>query len=40
MLINILAKTAQIIDIEVPLTHNIKKTEIENKESTKSSLFN
>ena len=29
MLINILAKTAQIIEIGVPLTHNIKKTEIE-----------
>ena len=29
MLINILAKTAQIIEIGVPLTHNTKKTEIE-----------
>ena len=29
MLINILAKTAQIIEIGVPLTNNIKKTEIE-----------
>ena len=29
MLINILAKTAQIIEIGAPLTHNTKKTEIE-----------
>ena len=29
MLINILEKTALIIEIGVPLTHNIKKVEIE-----------
>ena len=40
MLINILAKTAQIIEIGVPLTHNTKKPKLKNKESTRSSLFN